>query len=160
VLPQLRRGWRVARGLLFRRLRVLLFGALFIVVLPRPRFHPAKRTWQIGSAARGCFSALPHPAGGARRKIAPPAGAVVIASNHTSYLDGAVLLAVLPWRNNAFVAKRELREGFITRHSSSRGWAHSSSSASTCRRAPSSRRAGAGGQARRIAGSCSRRARW
>src|SRR5207247_606590 len=49
------------------------------------------------------------------RENLPPSGAVVIASNHTSYLDGAVLLAILPWRNNAFVAKRELREGFITR---------------------------------------------
>jgi len=39
----------------------------------------------------------------------------VVASNHTSYLDGAVLLAILPWHKNAFVAKRELRESFITR---------------------------------------------
>jgi 1-acyl-sn-glycerol-3-phosphate acyltransferase len=31
-----------------------------------------------------------------------------VASNHTSYLDAAVLLSVLPWRNSAFVAKREL----------------------------------------------------
>jgi 1-acyl-sn-glycerol-3-phosphate acyltransferase len=45
----------------------------------------------------------------------PASGPYIVASNHTSYLDGAVLLAILPWRRNAFVAKRELRESFITR---------------------------------------------
>ena len=32
----------------------------------------------------------------------------VVAANHTSYLDGAVLLAILPWEKSAFVAKSEL----------------------------------------------------
>jgi 1-acyl-sn-glycerol-3-phosphate acyltransferase len=45
----------------------------------------------------------------------PASGPYVIAANHTSYLDGAVLLAVLPWRNNAFVAKRELADNPVTR---------------------------------------------
>jgi 1-acyl-sn-glycerol-3-phosphate acyltransferase len=40
---------------------------------------------------------------------------VVLAANHTSYLDGAVLLATLEWRGYAFVAKSELRENFVTR---------------------------------------------
>src|SRR5262249_49783723 len=45
-----------------------------------------------------------------------PAGRpFVLASNHTSYLDGAALLAVLDWRNYAFVAKKELAAGPITR---------------------------------------------
>jgi 1-acyl-sn-glycerol-3-phosphate acyltransferase len=39
----------------------------------------------------------------------------VIAANHTSYLDGAVLVATLPWRNYAFVAKRELEANFFSR---------------------------------------------
>ena len=116
VLPQLRRGWRVARGLLFAAYAWLLFGALFIVVLAAAAISPGKRTWQIAQrCARLFFRLCRIPLAVRGRENLPPAGAVVIASNHTSYLDGAVLLAVLPWRNNAFVAKRELREGFITR---------------------------------------------
>ncbi len=116
VLPQLRRGWRVARGLLFAAYAWLLFGALFIVVLAAAAISPGKRTWQIAQrCARLFFSLCRIPLAVRGQENLPPSGAVVIASNHTSYLDGAVLLAILPWRNNAFVAKRELREGFVTR---------------------------------------------
>jgi len=116
VLPQLRRGWRVARGLLFAAYAWLLFGALFIVVLAAAAISPGKRTWQIAQrCARLFFWLCRIPLAVRGRENLPPSGAMVIASNHTSYLDGAVLLAILPWRNNAFVAKRELREGFITR---------------------------------------------
>jgi len=116
VLPQLRRGWRVARGLLFAAYAWLLFGALFIVVLAAAAISPGRRTWQIAQrCARLFFSLCRIPLAVRGQENLPPSGAVVIASNHTSYLDGAVLLAILPWRNNAFVAKRELREGFITR---------------------------------------------
>jgi len=67
VLPQLRRGWRVARGLLFAAYAWLLFGALFIVILAAAAISPGKRTWQVAQrCARLFFSALPHPAGGAR----------------------------------------------------------------------------------------------
>ena len=45
----------------------------------------------------------------------PASGPYVIASNHTSYLDGAVLVAVLPWRRYAFVATRELADNFLSR---------------------------------------------
>ena len=116
VLPQLRRGWRVARGLLFAAYAWLLFGALFIVVLAAAAISPGKRTWQIAQrCARLFFWLCRIPLAVRGQENLPPSGAVVIASNHTSYLDGAVLLAILPWRNNAFVAKRELREGFVTR---------------------------------------------
>ena len=116
VLPQLRRGWRVARGLLFAAYAWLLFGALFIVVLAAAAISPGRRTWQIAQrCARLFFWLCRIPLAMRGRENLPPAGAMVIASNHTSYLDGAVLLAILPWRNNAFVAKRELREGLITR---------------------------------------------
>jgi 1-acyl-sn-glycerol-3-phosphate acyltransferase len=49
----------------------------------------------------------------------PPEGAaaqpVVLAANHTSYLDGAVLLATLDWRCYGFVAKSELQANPFTR---------------------------------------------
>jgi 1-acyl-sn-glycerol-3-phosphate acyltransferase len=45
----------------------------------------------------------------------PASGPYIVASNHTSYLDAAVLLSVLPWRNSAFVAKRELASNAFTR---------------------------------------------
>ncbi|MFN2646109.1 MAG: lysophospholipid acyltransferase family protein, partial [Burkholderiales bacterium] len=45
----------------------------------------------------------------------PAAGPYVVASNHTSYLDAAVLLSVLPWRQSAFVAKRELGDNVLAR---------------------------------------------
>jgi acyl carrier protein len=43
-----------------------------------------------------------------------PAGACVMASNHGSYIDGAILIAALP-QPFAFVAKGELRESFVPR---------------------------------------------
>jgi len=39
----------------------------------------------------------------------------VLVANHASYLDGPLLVAVLPWNDGAFVAKRELRDYYITR---------------------------------------------
>ena len=44
-----------------------------------------------------------------------PAGPCVIAVNHTSYLDGAALMAALDWKSYAFVAKRELAANPLTR---------------------------------------------
>jgi 1-acyl-sn-glycerol-3-phosphate acyltransferase len=86
------------------------------VILAAAAISPGKRTWQIARrCARLFFWLCRIPLAVRGQENLPPSGAVVIASNHTSYLDGAVLLAILPWRNNAFVAKRELREGFITR---------------------------------------------
>src|SRR2546425_1100512 len=58
VLPQLRRGWRVARGLLFAAYAGLLFGALFIVVLAAAALSPGQRTWQIAQRCARLFFRL------------------------------------------------------------------------------------------------------
>jgi 1-acyl-sn-glycerol-3-phosphate acyltransferase len=53
----------------------------------------------------------------------PPTGPIVVVANHASYLDGLVLLTLLPERC-AFVAKRELTEQFATRFLLSRIGTH------------------------------------
>ncbi len=40
---------------------------------------------------------------------------VVMAVNHTSYLDALVLLSILEYRGYAFVAKREFQDNFVMR---------------------------------------------
>jgi len=40
---------------------------------------------------------------------------VVLAVNHTSYLDALVLLSILEYRGYAFVAKREFQDNFLMR---------------------------------------------
>ena len=114
--PQLRRGARVARGMLYALWSWALFGVLFLVLLAAAAISPGRVTWRVGSRAARLFlrlCAIPLAVRG--RDNLPASGAYVVAANHTSYLDGAVLLAVLPWRNNAFVAKRELAANPLTR---------------------------------------------
>ncbi|HXM83575.1 MAG TPA: AMP-binding protein [Burkholderiales bacterium] len=116
VLPQLRRGWRVARGIAFAAYAWLLFGLGFLAIFVAGAISPGRRTWNLAQrCARLFFRLCRIPLAVRGLENLPASGPLVFASNHTSYLDGAVLLAILPWRNNAFVAKSELRESFITR---------------------------------------------
>jgi acyl carrier protein len=114
--PQIRRSLRVARGMLYALWSWLLFGLLFLVILLSAAIAPGKVTWNIGQRASRLFLRLCMiPLAVRGRDNLPDRGPYVVASNHTSYLDGAALLAVLPWRDNAFVAKRELASNPITR---------------------------------------------
>jgi acyl carrier protein len=116
VLPQLRRGWRVARGLAFAAFAWLLFAVFFAVIFVVAAVAPGKSTWNVGQrCARLFFRLCGIPLAARGLENLPESGPYIVAANHTSYLDGAVLLAILPWRRNAFVAKRELRESFLTR---------------------------------------------
>jgi 1-acyl-sn-glycerol-3-phosphate acyltransferase len=116
VLPQLRRGWRVARGIAFAAYAWLLFGLMFLAIFIAGAISPGRRTWNLAQrCARLFFWLCRIPLAVRGLENLPASGPLVFAANHTSYLDGAVLLAILPWRNNAFVAKSELRESFITR---------------------------------------------
>ena len=114
--PQLRRGLRVVRGMLFAAWAWALFGLLFPLIVALGAIAPGKTTWRFGGAcARLFFRLCRIPLAVRGLENLPDAGPYVVAANHTSYLDGAVLLAVLPWRDNAFVAKRELAANPVTR---------------------------------------------
>jgi len=116
ALPQARRAWRVVRGMLFALWAWLLFGALFFGLFLVAAIAPGRTTWRVGQSFSRLFlrlCAIPLAVRGLENL--PPRGPYVVAANHTSYLDGAVLLAILPWEKSAFVAKSELRDSFITR---------------------------------------------
>jgi acyl carrier protein len=115
VRPQMRRGWRVAQGILYAGWAWLLFALLFAAVLIASAAAPGRRAWNFtGACCRLFFRALGIPVA-VRGLENLPAGPCVVAANHTSYLDGAVLLAAMDWRGYAFVAKRELAANPLTR---------------------------------------------
>jgi acyl carrier protein len=114
--PQLRRGWRVARGMAFALWTWLLLTLAFAAIIATALVAPGRRTWNVAQRlARTFFRLAGIPVAVRGLENLPPGGPLVIASNHTSYMDGVVLISVLPWRDNAFVAKRELARHFISR---------------------------------------------
>ncbi len=116
VTPQLRRGWRVARGALFAARAWLAIALLFPVAFAATALLPGRRAWNITQrCARLFFRVCNIPMVVRGLENLPASGPFVIASNHTSYLDGAALLAALEWRGYAFVAKLELASNFVTR---------------------------------------------
>ena len=116
VAPQLRRGLRVARGIVYAGWAWLLFALLFLFILVVSAVSPGRAAWNFtGACARLFFRALAIPVAARGLENIPASGPFVIASNHTSYLDGALLLAALDWRDYAFVAKRELAANPLTR---------------------------------------------
>jgi acyl carrier protein len=116
VAPQLRRGWRVVRGILFAAWAWLAFVPLFAAAFLAAWLAPGRTAWNVtGTCARLWFRALRIPLVTRGLENIPASGPFVVAANHTSYLDGAALLAVLDWKNYAFVAKTELASGFFTK---------------------------------------------
>ena len=116
VAPQLRRGLRVARGILYAGWAWLLFALLFLLILVISAVSPGRAAWNFtGACARFFFRALGIPVAVRGLENIPASGPFVIAANHTSYLDGALLMAALGWRSYAFVAKRELAANPLTR---------------------------------------------
>jgi len=116
VMPQTRRGLRVARGLLFAVWAWLVCIALLIVIFCAAAIVPGRRTWQVAHAcSRLVFKLLRIPVVVRGAENIPPRGPYVVAVNHTSYMDAAVLLSVLPWHQSVFVAKRELGDNVLAR---------------------------------------------
>ena len=109
-------AWAELRRLL-RTPRRWLYGAYLAVALLPPAFL----AWALAASipARALALALPRRyfglalrAAGCRLAVEglenlPPRGAVLMASNHASYVDVAALMALLP-RDFLFVAKREV----------------------------------------------------
>jgi 1-acyl-sn-glycerol-3-phosphate acyltransferase len=116
VGPQLRRGLRVVSGALFAARAWALMALFLPVVAVYAAAAPGTPTWRAaGRLARLFFrwTGIPLVVQGVENL--PAAGPLVIAANHASYLDGAVLIAVLEPRNYAFVAKSELADNAFTR---------------------------------------------
>jgi len=116
LVPQLRRWLRVLAGYGFALRAWLAFCAIIPLpfvsaLLARPSF-----TWALGHRLSRIFfflAGIPLTARGLENL--PREGTVVLAVNHTSYLDPVVLLALLAWRNWGFVAKREFEGNFFMR---------------------------------------------
>ena len=112
--PQLRRGMRALGGALFALRAYAVFALLVPVSFLAAMFFPGKRCWNVGRFVAAAFlrlSGIPIAVRGIEHVSQQTT--VVLASNHTSYLDALVLLSILDYRGYAFVAKREFKENFI-----------------------------------------------
>jgi 1-acyl-sn-glycerol-3-phosphate acyltransferase len=114
--PQVRRGWRVLRGIAYALWTWLLLSAAFATIVGTALVSPGRRTWNVSQRlARAFFRLAGIPVAVRGLENLPASGPYVLASNHTSYLDGVVLISLLPWRDQAFVAKQELARHFVSR---------------------------------------------
>ena len=114
--PQLRRALRSASGVWFALRAWLAFGAQFPVVFAAALLMPGRSCWNVGRTMAGWFlrtSGIPVVAKGLEHLARGTP--VVLAVNHTSYLDALVLLSLLEYRGYAFVGKRELRANSVVR---------------------------------------------
>jgi acyl carrier protein len=114
--PQLRRGLRTLGGVLFALRAYAVFAALIPFVFLAALLLPARTCWTVGKTVSKWFlvlSGIPVAVSGKENlEIKSP---VVMAVNHTSYLDALVLLSILEYRGYAFVAKREFQDNFLMR---------------------------------------------
>jgi len=115
VVPQLRRGWRVVRGLAFAARAYLAFPPLMVIAFIGAASGSPRIAWTVGHYCARAFLWLLGIPVAVRGLESLPAGAVVITPNHASYADGMVLMAVLKYRGYAYVAKSEFLGNFIMR---------------------------------------------
>jgi 1-acyl-sn-glycerol-3-phosphate acyltransferase len=107
VAPQLRRGWRVVRGMAFAARAYLAFALIAPFVFAAAATRNVSLAWKVGGAMLRLFRRLAGLTVLVRGQENIPPEPVVLAANHTSYLDALVLVSVLAPRPYAFIAKRE-----------------------------------------------------
>ena len=118
---------------------------------PRPGARPLGR-----AVGRGCFAVL-YAARATGCSNVPAAGPVVIAANHTGFLDGALVISMAPRPSHFLVLQRNF-EGFIGRllhwtvrsrstraAATARPWGRRSRCSAAVTSSASSRRAGGAG---------------
>jgi 1-acyl-sn-glycerol-3-phosphate acyltransferase len=114
--PQLRRGLRTLGGALFALRAYVVLAVMLSIVFFAALLLPVKTCWGICRTVSNWFLILcgiPVTVSG-KENLATKTP-VVVAVNHTSYLDALVLFSVLEYRGYAFVAKREFQENFLMR---------------------------------------------
>jgi 1-acyl-sn-glycerol-3-phosphate acyltransferase len=123
IVPQVRRGWRVARGILFALWAYAVFALIAVPIFAAAATRSVGLTWRVAGAMTRAFLALTRIPVLVRGLQNIPPGPVILTPNHTSYLDALVLVSLLAPRPYAFIAKREflgnplmklLLEGFGT----------------------------------------------
>ena len=72
-------------------------------------------TWKVGGVMTRLFMRLSGIPFLVRGRDNIPPGPVVLAPNHTSYLDALVLIAILGPRQFSFIAKREFVDNWVMR---------------------------------------------
>jgi 1-acyl-sn-glycerol-3-phosphate acyltransferase len=117
TLPQLRRAGRMVRAALFAAFAWVVAGVFallaWLAAVTIPRF-----AWRW-SVLRGCAQltariTCTRVSVRGLENLPPASRPCIIVSNHSSYLDGFVLVAVLP-RPVSFIAKAELSDFWLTR---------------------------------------------
>ena len=114
--PQLRRGLRALGGALFALRAYVAFAALVPFALLASLLLPVKACWAIGKTVSKWFLVLSGiPVAVRGQENLETRSPVVLAVNHTSYMDALVLLSILEYRGYAFVAKREFQDNLLMR---------------------------------------------
>ncbi len=116
LIPRLRRGWGLFQDTLFSAYLWLVFLLLavpswfLVVLLPRPAWRWGLMNHAIGLLLR--LSGTPLAVHGLEQL--PADRPYLLVANHSSYLDGIILIKALPTRLR-LVAKAELFSSFISR---------------------------------------------
>jgi len=107
IVPQLRRGWRVVRGILFAVRAYAAFALTMWPIFLAAATKNVALTWKVSGVMTRLFLRLAGLPVLVRGRQNIPPGPVVLTPNHTSYLDALVLVSILAPRNYSFIAKRE-----------------------------------------------------